>query len=432
MAQDVERFVETLVGRRRPGYSLEAPFYTSPDVFETDLRLIFGREWIFAGVVADVPEAGDYFTVELGPASVIVVRDDDMGLRAFHNVCRHRGARLVEAPSGIVGKLVCPYHQWTYDLDGSLVHAEHMAPDFDFSCHSLKPVHIRDLAGLLFICLADEPPADFDEMARIMRPYLAPHGLDRAKVAHTIDLIEEGNWKLTMENNRECYHCATNHPELTISLFEYGFGFAPGDADADRTAAMAQYERICAEFEAAWERAGLPWREVDRLAGCASGFRTQRLAIDRTGESQTMTTQVACRKLLGDLKEKRLGGLSFWTQPNSWHHFMSDHVVTFSVIPLSPDRTLLRTKWLVHRDAVEGVDYDVDTLTEVWRHTNEQDGRLVGLTHKGATSPAYRPGPYSPYTEGLVEKFCVWYIERLSAHLAEKPVETHHALPERG
>jgi glycine betaine catabolism A len=119
---------------------------------------------------------------------------------------------------------------------------------------------------------------------------------------------------------------------------------------------------------------------------------------------------------LGNLSERSLGGLSFWTQPNSWHHFMSDHIVTFSVLPLSPDRTLLRTRWLVRKDAVEGVDYDLKTLTEVWNATNRQDGDLVAIAQAGAVSPAYEPGPYSPHTEGLVEKFCAWYIDRLSAH----------------
>ncbi len=94
---------------------------------------------------------------------------------------------------------------------------------------------------------------------------------------------------------------------------------------------------------------------------------------------------------------------------------MSDHIVTFCVLPLSPDRTLLRTKWLVHKDAIEGVDYDVANLTAVWEATNRQDGDLVGLAQSGIVSPAYEPGPYSPHTEMLVEKFVRWYVERMTA-----------------
>ena len=143
----------------------------------------------------------------------------------------------------------------------------------------------------------------------------------------------------------------------------------------------------------------------------------QRLPLDRAGESHTFDTRAACRRLLGELTDARLGGLSFWTQPNSWHHFMGDHAVTFCVLPLGPDRTLLRTTWLVHKDAVEGVDYDPANLTGVWEATNRQDAALVEITQAGVRSPAYEPGPYSLYTEGLVEQFCQWYVERMGAGL---------------
>jgi Rieske 2Fe-2S family protein len=126
---------------------------------------------------------------------------------------------------------------------------------------------------------------------------------------------------------------------------------------------------------------------------------------------------VASKTLLGAFTTPRLGDLSFWTQPNSWHHFMSDHIVTICAFPLAPDRTLVRTKWLVAKDAVEGVDYDVENLAAVWQATNHQDGALVEMVQRGVNSPAYRPGPYSTFTEGLVEKFCAWYTSRLAAGL---------------
>jgi Rieske 2Fe-2S family protein len=97
---------------------------------------------------------------------------------------------------------------------------------------------------------------------------------------------------------------------------------------------------------------------------------------------------------------------------------MSDHIVTFSVTPLDPEHTLVKTKWLVHKDAVEGVDYDLENLTKIWTLTNAQDAQLVGFAQSGVRDPAYEPGPYSPHTEGLVEKFCNWYMGRLSAHLS--------------
>ncbi len=177
-----------------------------------------------------------------------------------------------------------------------------------------------------------------------------------------------------------------------------------------------------------WEAMNLPSKEIDRLADLVSGFRTQRLPLDRSGESQTMDAKVASKKLLGGFQQADLGGLSFWTQPNSWHHFMSDHIVSFSVIPLSAGETLVRTKWLVHKDAKEGIDYNVDNLTAVWRATNDQDRALVEFSQLGVTSSAYEPGPYSPFTEGLVEKFCEWYIGRLDDYANtpdEASVSTH-------
>src|ERR1700731_2158462 len=133
--------IPLLIANRRPGYSLPAPFSLSPEVCARDVRLIFGRHWIYVGVEPEIAEPGDFFTVEIGSDSILIVRDDDMTIHAFHNVCRHRGARLRSAGSGIVGNLVCPYHQWTYNLRGELIHNEHMGENFDRSKFSLKSVH---------------------------------------------------------------------------------------------------------------------------------------------------------------------------------------------------------------------------------------------------------------------------------------------------
>jgi len=406
--------VRAMLERRKVGYTLEAAFYNSPDIYELDLAMVFGRHWICVGVEPDLPEPGDFLTVELGRASVIVVRDDDLSIHAFHNVCRHRGARLCAESTGSVGNLVCPYHQWTYDLKGNLVYNEHMGGGFDRARFGLRPVHVRSLAGLLFICLASEPPAGFEAMRAAIEPYLTPHRVTDCKIARQIDLVEEGNWKLTMENNRECYHCSANHPELTVSLYEYGFGFEPTDANRDK---LQAFERRLRSEHARWEALGLPSAEIERLSDC-TGFRVVRLPLDGHGESQTRDTRVASQRLLGGFTHRDLGGLSFWTQPNSWHHFMSDHIVTFSVLPLSADRTLVRTKWLVHKDAREGIDYDPENLVSVWNATNRQDKQLIGLCQQGAGMPGYEPGPYSPYTEGLVEKFTDWYVREMAAGLS--------------
>lgn len=403
-----------LVARRTPGHSLEAPFYVSDAFLRLDVDAVFARSWIFAAAEAELPEPGDYITLTLGPYSVLVVRDDDEEVRAFHNVCRHRGARILNEERGSVGNIVCGYHHWTYGVDGTLLHAESQPPDFDRSCFGLRSVHVRTVAGLVFLSLAAEPPADFDEFASRVEPYLAPHNLARAKVARQIDLVEHGNWKLTMENNRECYHCA-GHPELQRCYFPL-YNFTEDEVPPGMRATFERFQQADAEARATYESLGLPYATIEELVDRPTGFRVQREPLDLAGESFTPDGKAAVRRLLADFPTARLGHLGLHLQPNAWFHFSADHAVLFSVVPLAADRTLVRTTWLVHADAEEGIDYDLDTLTGVWVATNEQDAAFVSRAQLGVSSPAYVPGPYSP-TESQVEDFVTWYINRLTAHL---------------
>jgi glycine betaine catabolism A len=404
-----------LVADRRPGHSLPAPFYNDHEIFDLDMSAVFARSWIFVGTEAEVAEPGDYRTVEVGSYSVIVVRDDDEQVRAWHNVCRHRGARILTDQQGSVGNIVCGYHKWTYGVDGRLVHAGQQPPSFDPGCFGLKPVHVRTVAGLVYICLAIEPPADFDDIAERVTPYLLPHQLQRTKVAAQVDLVEQGNWKLVMENNRECYHC-DGHPELSCSLFPT-YGYEAADMPARLRPAFDRYLAADDLLRRDCEERGLPYARIEELSGRETGFRIQREPLDGAGESLSLDGSAVSRPLLGELDTPRLGRLSMHHQPNAWFHFMADHAVTFSVLPLAPDRTLLRTTWLVHEDAVEGEDYDVDALTDVWRQTNLQDGVFVARAQLGTTSPAYEPGPYAP-SEYQVDDFCTWYVERLGERVA--------------
>jgi Rieske 2Fe-2S family protein len=413
-----------MVESREAFKSLEAPFYTDADIFKLDLDVIFKKQWIFVAVEPELPEPGDCITVQVGDTSVLLLRGDDEEVRGFHNVCRHRGAKLIDEASTTIGNIVCRYHGWTYSEDGELILADHMGSEFDRTCHGLRSVHVRSIAGLLFICLAKEPPQDIEKLAEVMTPYLAPHDIANCKVAHVSDLVEEGNWKLAMENNRECYHCEGNHPQLTVPLSEFGFGFSPDEMDERRSEEANKYAKDVEESHARWEAAGLPSAEQEFLSD-VTGFRTMRLPLMWEGESHTVDTKIASKKLLGDFTNPKLGGLSFWTSSNSWHHFMSDHIVTFSVLPLSSDRTLVRTTWLVNKDAMEGEDYTLDNLTQVWKYTNQQDADLVRIAQLGVAQSGYQQGPYSKFTEPHVESFAAWYIARLADHFAtSKPKAT--------
>ncbi|MBB5277258.1 Rieske 2Fe-2S family protein [Rhizobium rosettiformans] len=407
--------ISSLLDARADGHSLPAGLYTRDDVFEADLDVFFMRHWIYVGLECEVPEAGDAVVIDIGKISVILLRDDENEIRVVRNVCRHRGARILDAGPTVVSKLVCPYHQWTYELDGALSYAPHMGKDFDKSCRSLKPVQFKSIGGLIYICLADEAPKDIETLDEVMRARLAPYDLRNAKVAHQVDVIEEGNWKLTMENNRECYHCSANHPELCVSFVDLDFGFDPESLSAeDREQAEAHFA-IYAERTKAWEADGFPSATVEQVRDCETNFRTQRLIIAGAGESQTEDATAASSKLLGKMTRKDLGDTHLWGH-NSWNHFMGDHAVTAMVIPLSADKTLVRTKWLVHKDAVEGVDYDLHKLTHVWIETTNQDADLVARSQAGVSDPAYEPGPYSRFSERALDDFATWYIDRMRAH----------------
>ena len=405
-----------LVAARPPGHGMQGALFGRSDIFETDVDIFFTKHWILVGVTADIPEPGDVSTVDIGKSSIILVRDDDEQVQAFRNVCRHRGARLKSAGKSTLGMLVCPYHQWTYDLDGSLKHAAHMGKDFDPTCKSLMPVHTKVVGTHVFVCLGEHPPEDIAHLEQTMVPRFAPYNMTHSKIAHEAEIIENGNWKLVIENNRECYHCSATHPELTASFLPEDFGFCTDGLSEESLQALDEYYERNSAAKRNWENDGFICDAVEHLdVDAVTQFRTQRLAIAGNGESQTLDTRVACTRLFGDLVRRDLGDVHLWTH-NSWTHVMSDHAVISYIIPLAPDKTLVRTKWLVNADAREGMDYELDKLIEVWKATNQQDADLVAITHSGTQDPGYTPGPFSTFTESYVDQFSRWYAARLAAH----------------
>jgi len=394
----------TILYGRREGYSLPRPFYTDPDIFEMDLDNLFYREWLFAIPACEIPKTGNYVTLGIGAYPVLIVRGGDGEIRAFHNVCRHRGQRICSAAKGSAPKLVCPYHQWTFELDGRLLYARDMGADFDAAAHGLKQVHCREAGGLVFVCVADQAP-DFDPLGSELARYLAPHELQNGKVAFESTIVENGNWKLVIENNRECYHCGGNHPSLCRTFSDKPTITAPREGAADD------------EVEQHWQRceaAGLPSRF---LIHPTSQWRLARVPLLNNAESYTMDTRRACAKPLGRMPFFDAGSLLFFNYPNSWNHFLADHAIVFRVLPLTPTTTEVTTKWIVHKDAVEGVDYDLKRLSEVWLSTNDEDRQVVEDNQAGINSPAYEPGPYSQMHEDGVIQFVDWYCDRTMLRL---------------
>ncbi|WP_343562318.1 aromatic ring-hydroxylating oxygenase subunit alpha [Kiloniella sp. b19] len=390
--------------QHKEGHSLPQAFYNDADIYQADLETFFYNDWLLTIAACEIPKAGNYVTHKVGAYSVIIVRGNDGQIRAFHNSCRHRGSRICSAAKGSSPKLVCPYHQWTYELDGSLLFARDMDESFNPKDHGLKTVHCRELEGIVFICLADRAP-DFDSFAETARAYLVPHDLNNAKVAYESTIIEEGNWKLVFENNRECYHCSGSHPSLTRTF--------PDDPDVAGVDGGGEAEHVM-KHVTRFENAGVK----SKFHLSANGqYRLARMPLLGSGESYTMDTKVAVTKPLGTLPYKDAGSLLFFHYPSTWNHFLSDHVLLFRVTPISPTETEVRTTWLVNKDAEEGKDYDLQRLTEVWIATNDEDRQIVEENQIGINSPAYTPGPYSKKQEDGVIQFIEWYTTELRNRL---------------
>ena len=390
----------------RKGHTLPRGLYVSDEAFAFDTQVMLKSVWLYTCTVAHVKNAGDYFVFELAGNSIIILRGRDNEVRAFWNSCRHRGAKICLEQSGRAPRLMCPYHQWTYGLDGKLLAARSMAEDFDKADHSLNPVALENVGGLIFICLSDNPPP-IDRVKADIADQIAVYDLEKLKVAVQDDYIEDANWKLVMENNRECYHCDVGHPELISVLGTTGFG---KDAPADDYLETKRAE---------WQALGIDHDVIEFPDGW--WHRIARLALANGAVTQSIDGKLACQKLIGPFKAPETSSLSVWTQPNSWHHFCCDHVVTFSLTPIGPDKTLLRTSWLVHEDAVEGVDYNPDHLAALWRATNVQDGHFSMVNHQGIANDGYVQGPYA-VEENLVEDFKDFYVDRAKAALKAETI----------
>ncbi|OUD08163.1 Rieske (2Fe-2S) protein [Marivivens niveibacter] len=394
--------VSQMLAERVPGHALPRAAYTDASIFQADLQTIFYRQWLFVAPACELPKPGNYITHQVGEYRVIVVRGADGEIRAFHNSCRHRGSVLCTKAKGSSPKLVCPYHQWTYELDGRLLWAKDMGADFDASKHGLKTVHCRNLAGMIYICLADEAP-DFDTFADQARPYLEHHDLENAKVAFESSIVENGNWKLVWENNRECYHCAGNHPSLCRTYPE-----DPSITGVEEDGSVP--ERLQNHFDRL-ESAGITSQFHIAQGG---QYRLARVPLNMGTKSYTMDGEFAVKRKLGNVGVDDAGPLLKFHYPTTWNHFLPDHSIVFRVTPISPTETQVTTKWLVHKDAVEGVDYDLNRLTEVWMHTNDEDREVVENNQAGINSPAFVPGPYSAIQESGVIQFVDWYCGQMS------------------
>lgn len=385
----------------RPGWTLPQRCYTDPAFYEAEFPAVWGRGWLFAGLCAELPEPGDTLTWSPGTESVILVRGGDGTIRAFHNVCRHRGCRIQSDGSVRVNGFVCPYHQWTYSRDGRLRSAWGTGDRLPADELSLNPLPVRDLGGLLFVSFDPDPPS-LSTAAEAIVPQLAQHRIEDTEVAHRARYSVRANWKVLVENNRECYHCRGNHPEFCLSNYELG---TAGDLRTN-----PEYERVTREQEARWAALGLSPRQVSFPDG--DFFRVARLPLRPGFVTESMSgRRVAPR--LGILPTDDVGSVRLIFLPGAWLHVNCDYVMTTRLRPVSVHETEVDICHFVRRGAEPGRDYDLAELTRVWTATSEQDWKLCEANYAGIRSLGYRPGPLSEITEGAVEQFYHWYLGRL-------------------
>ncbi len=344
----------------RPGSrTLEGEMYTSPAVVELERERLFARSWNCVGRASSIERAGDFITRSVAGESLIILRDKQGQLRAFFNTCRHRGTRLCVAASGHFSETIqCPYHAWTYAIDGRLIGAPHMqeVEAFDKSEYPLHAAAVAEWEGFVFVNIADEP----EPFATVWAPMidrLSRFNLPALAVGHRMQYDVRANWKLVFQNYSECLHCPMIHPELSVVL--------PYLSGAN-----------------------------DLTDGAFLGGSMQ---ITAPNESATMSGR-ACGRLVGpDVLQGADRFAYYYTlMPNLLLSLHPDYVNFYLVHPIAADRTIVESEWLFHPETLSDPASNIKDAIEFWDVTNRQDWNIIERSQLGVSSRRYVPGPYSP------------------------------------
>ena len=370
MARLETPFVSTLPGR----------YYYDPAIYEMELERIFSQMWVCVGRADAITGAGAYEVVTVGRESIIVVRGRDDVLRAFLNVCRHRGARLCNEASGkLKGSIQCRYHAWTYGLDGRLIGAPNVLSDeqFERALFGLLPVALEVWEGLVWLNLGDDPASIADQLNEpIIERFggyaaFARYDVGNLKVGKRIAYDMQANWKLVLENFMECYHCGPMHPEFCRLLP----GYKTGDVS-------------------------------DYVNG-------EAVSLAENVEAFTITGKASRPPLRGLLQEDLRHYYGFVLQPNVLLNLLHDHVVMHWLIPNGPGRTVIMCDWLFDPQVMARADFDPMDAVEIFDIVNRQDWEVCELTQLGMGSKAYRSGGVYVPEERHIRAFADFVLERV-------------------
>jgi Rieske 2Fe-2S family protein len=395
-----QQAINELVRAQQHRHALAREFYTDPDIYEKDIDRVFLRSWLYAGHISEIPRPGDWFLFEFASESVIIIRSDEDNINALVNVCRHRGSRVRTEKSGCSRRLTCPYHGWTYGLDGRLLVAAHMGDNFDKSGISLRSIRCEVMEGLVYVNF-DDQAAPFDVIRDNLTDCLRPYRLDQARVAHRESYPIEANWKLAVENYSECYHCAPSHPE-----YSKGHSLArPWQQSQDLAEAVMARAAECGLSD---QRRHRVYCDAEAFGADYSYERYPLWNGHLTGSDDGQPVA----PLLGDIRDYDGGATDLITGPVTFGLLYCDHVVIYRFTPVSIDRTDCDITWLVRGDAEEGVDYTRERVTWLWDVTTHQDKQITEHNAKGVQSRFYVPGPLSSM-ENYEWKFLEWYLQTI-------------------
>ena len=408
------------------GLTIPQEYYVDEARYAADEKYLTENMWLYVDHESSIPDPGDFFVYEFGRAeSILIVRGQDSEVRAFYNVCRHRGSRLCRhdadavpgdprlsvkqlGQTGNSPVFRCPYHAWTYDTEGSLIYAYGMQDDFDPADNGLVPCHLHIEAGSIHVHLSPgaEKPA-FEAAMASLRNLGEMYGMAGLKVGVREKYHVKANWKLAFENFMECYHCGPSHTSLVTTHH--------------------------------WDEEGTPevWEEQSgKVRDWAPNFQRERWGEEAEGgmggmgggddspypsTSGMLNPGFVTGSFDGKAVAPRLPNRPEWTHETriaTTGHTMGywqcydDHIMVARFTPRGVDGTDAEIIWLVHPDAVEGRDFDPEKVKGLWHLTIQEDDWITANNHNGIRSAAYGSGHYSRNERSLVN-FMDWYMNEV-------------------
>jgi Rieske 2Fe-2S family protein len=354
--------------------------FVDPAVLEWEIDNVFSG-WVCLGHSSAIGEPGSWLMREIGPSSVFAMTGGDGTVRAFLNVCRHRGARLVEETEGRVRRRIqCPYHAWSYDLDGSLVAAPHMdeVENFDRGCFGLIEVRSAVVGGLVLVDLGGEAPEPADHVGDLLGFLDRWHVGSLQRARGTVYEVQ-ANWKGIAENYNECLHCPGVHPELN---------------------ALSDYRSGDSQFGAGrWCGGSMTLNEGADTMGTGEGHATNRPPISGLDEREANSVYY------------------FSLFPNALVSLHPDYVMLHTLWPKAPDRTEVTCEWFFEPETMARPDFDPSDAADFWDTVNRQDWYVCELAQRGVRTRGYTAGRYSA-DEGDVHRFDTLVAERYIEALA--------------